>query len=227
MFAEKRYIEFAIVLAVNSNNPTILNPDFLKYNKIVDESFVLSQPPICTEPFAQLPYKNGITITSQLDKVIFSARMGVEDKQVFEDICDIAKKYATLIPHVEYTGVGINPMYLIKFDGAVKSEEFVLNNFLKIKKIDTKVFNAGLNLGFSLNEQTVCNVKIKSGKGTASEKNQEVIVVNANFHHELRCDIDTKVTKVTKMTKIIESYQSDIDFFEKNVIELYFEEGKL
>lgn len=100
------YSGFAIVLAANSNNPTILNPDFLKYNKIIDEAFELRQAPICTEPFSQVAYKNGLVVTSQLDKVIFSTS-AVEHGVKFEDLALIVKNYVTLIPHVEYTGIGL------------------------------------------------------------------------------------------------------------------------
>jgi len=109
MADEKKYVEFAIVLAAKSNNPTILNPDFLQYNKIIDRTLELRQPPICTEPFAQVSYQNGITITSQLDKVIFAVRKTAESVRDFDELFEIAKKYVNLIPHVEYTGIGINP----------------------------------------------------------------------------------------------------------------------
>lgn len=220
MSVEKKYVEFAIVLAANSNNPTILNPDFLRYNKIINDSWELKQPPICTEPFAQVSYKNGVSITSQLDKVIFVVSDIVKNGEQFDDICDIAKKYINLIVHVDYTGIGINPTYVIKFDDDVKSEEFILNNFLKIEKVDANLFSAGLNLGFSLKDDTVCNLDIKSGKKVVDrEKKHDVIVVKANFHHELVRDISAKIKK---MNEILELYRSDIDFFENNVISRYF-----
>ena len=66
-------IELSIVLAAkaDSNNPAILNPDFLRYNRIVDEDHEVQGSPITTPVFSQVAFKNGVKVTSAPDRVIF------------------------------------------------------------------------------------------------------------------------------------------------------------
>lgn len=219
MSLDIKYVEFSIVLAANSNNPTILNPDFLKYNKIVDETFELKHAPICTEPFAQLSYKNGLTVTSQLDKIIFSTRV-LEKSVKFGEIADIVRKYVCVIPHVEYTGLGINPSSVLD-TGDNSSEDYIINNFFKIEKDDAHIFNTGLNFSLLTEEDATCNIKIKSGKMPNRDEQRNVIIVNANFHHELAYDMADKIEKIIETINL---YRSDIHFFENNVIQKYFKE---
>lgn len=218
MLRDIKYVEFAVVLAANSNNPTIINPDFLKFNKIVDETFELKVPPICTEPFAQLSYKNGFAVTSQLDKIIFSTRVS-EQSVKFEEIADMVKKYVKLIPHVEYTGLGINPTAVLEMDEDESSEDYILNNFFKIEKSDTHIFNTGLYFSLTTEAKATCNLKIKSGKMPQRGKQRQAIVVNANFHHDLIYDMAKKIENITEA---IDLYKSDIHFFEHNVMKKYF-----
>ena len=57
-------IELSVVLVADSNNPSILNPDFLHYNKIVDKGHGVLDSPISTPGFSQVAYENGVTVTS-------------------------------------------------------------------------------------------------------------------------------------------------------------------
>lgn len=101
-------IEFSVVLAATSNNPSILNPDFLFHNEIVDASCEVKDPRISTPAFSQVVFQNGLTVKADPDRVIFEQRgtkLGVE-----EIVCpDIANRYLKKVPHVPYRAVGINP----------------------------------------------------------------------------------------------------------------------
>lgn len=219
MFSEERYTLFSIVLAANSNNPTILNPDFLKYNDVVDGSWELKQAPICTPPFSQVIYTNDVSITSQLDKIVFSANIKEKNHEKFDEIYRIARKYFNLIPHVDYTGIGINPQYIFKFVTDEKPEKFILKNFINIGVLDKELIGIGFTLKFPINKNAICNLNIDSGKLGPEDKLQDVIIVKANFHHPLKADISTKISE---MNDIVDSYKADIDYFEKEIINKYF-----
>ena len=100
--------EFSVVLAATSNNPSILNPDFLFHNGIVDASCEVKDPRISTPAFSQVVFQNGLTVKADPDRVIFEqrgTRLGIE-----EIVCpDIAIRYLEKVPHVPYRAVGINP----------------------------------------------------------------------------------------------------------------------
>ena len=108
--------EFSVVLLATSNNPSILNTDFLQYNDIVDASRQVLEPRISTPAFSQVRFKDGLTVTADPDRVIF-AQTG--DRLATEDIVcpEIAKRYVKTVPHVTYRAVGINPKGFRRSEG--------------------------------------------------------------------------------------------------------------
>ena len=209
MQTNNSYSEFSIVFAANANNPTILNPDFLKYNNIVPNDWELKQPPIITEPFAQVIFKSGISITSQLDKVVFSHKNIDNIDNASKAIKDIAGKYLSIIPHVNYSAIGINPQKLIKFESpdSVIKEKF----FSYIFQNNEKQIN--IRFAIDLPGNVICNFNIFS-----ESNNNAGIIVSANFHHALGNDIEKRIRE---MESIIVKYNNDIDRFNK-MIENYF-----
>lgn len=101
-------IEFSVVLVATSNNPSILNPDFLRYNGIVDANRQVQEPCISTHAYSQVTFKGGLAVKADPDRVIFEQR---GDKLAIEDIVcpEMAKRYLEKVPHVPYRAVGINP----------------------------------------------------------------------------------------------------------------------
>jgi hypothetical protein len=222
MFTGERYIQFSIVLAANANNPTILNPDFLKYNEIVDRSWDLLNPPICTQPISQIVFNNNVSIVSQLDKVVFSLNLENDESKKFEVIQGISKKYIETIPHVEYIGIGINPRYVIELSSDDTANNFLLNNFIHLNSFSPELLGLGFVIKFSLNEHTTCNLNIDTGKTGGPDKIREAIVVKANFHHVIEPNV---TTRIDEMIKVIDSFGDDINYFEKKIIKTLFHKG--
>lgn len=101
-------VGFSVVLVANSNNPSILNPDFLRYNEIVDADLQVQGNPITTPAFSQVTFADGLTVKADPNRVIFEqagdplARGNV--------LCpEMANRYLQKVPHVPYSAVGINP----------------------------------------------------------------------------------------------------------------------
>ena len=103
-------VELAVVLAAGSHNPSILNPDFLRFNGIVAESFEVAHPPVSTPAFSQVVFKNGVAVTADPARVIFTAN--ALDDQLSEPP-KIAQRYLQQVPHAPYRAVGINPKFFV------------------------------------------------------------------------------------------------------------------
>ena len=101
-------VEFSVVLVANSNNPTIINPDFLLHNEIVNADLSLQGDPITTPLFSQVVFEGGIAVVATPDRVIFQQ---TGDPLALKDILcpKIAERYLKKVPHVPYSAVGINP----------------------------------------------------------------------------------------------------------------------
>lgn len=218
-----KHLEFSIVIAAESNNPTILNPDFLKRYNIVPNNWDLSKEPISTLPIAQVIFKNGINIISQIDKIVFMQSLESNDLTGIK-IPDIAKKYLKEVPLVKYTAIGINSkISVFETDNLDEINELVNNKFIsngpwlniEDKKVETK-----LKFKYELNDKTL-NLEIQvAEKKINGDKVIYLLLLGTNFHY------NTKLLNVDqfsiKSDKIIDNWEKDVDFFIENIIRKFF-----
>ena len=95
-----------IVVLAQFHNPSILNPDFLRINHIVDEKWAVAET-ITTTPFAQTRFTNGITLT--VDNERFNITQMINgDYPESSPIYDMATDYIKILEHVKYTAMGLN-----------------------------------------------------------------------------------------------------------------------
>lgn len=101
-------VELSVVLVATSNNPSIINPDFLTANGIVDKHRELQENPVTTPVFAQVVYKGGLTVRADPERVMFV--QSASEASLSNVIGPgTAEAYARAVPHVPYRAVGINP----------------------------------------------------------------------------------------------------------------------
>jgi len=190
-FMAMQLLHFSIVVLANDHNPTILNPDFLKMQKIIQEDWAweLATPPITTPPIATVKYKSGVSISVESNKLQV---LDAKSKDPTESkITKIVERYAKVLPHVHYTAVGINFSTLIEMENA---DTYLKDRFLKEDPWESPehpLKSTGLKLVYRLQKgqllfsldsakvERLTNGKTKQSKG---------IVVNANFHRDLDLD---------------------------------------
>lgn len=119
--------ELGIVVVASTNNPTILNVDFLRHNGIVDCEYVVRDPLISTPAFSQVLFENGLSITSTPSNLTFKwdAVNGILEQSECERLVNVASLYLQQLPHVPYRAIGINPRCLRR-----ESDENLINSFL-------------------------------------------------------------------------------------------------
>ena len=98
----------SVVAVADSNNPSILNPDFLRDFVLPDESWALQDNPICTPVHARVSYSNGISVQSDPKRVVFEQNGEALDSAGVA-VAEMARRYVHAVPHVKYTAIGLNP----------------------------------------------------------------------------------------------------------------------
>ena len=205
---EVTLFEFSVVIAANFNNPAILNPDFLRYNKIVDNQYEENDSPITTPAFSQVKFNNGISVTSTPDQVVFQQS---GDELNPNEICSpsIAMRYLKCVPHVSYSAVGINPKgYSIN-----QSEKHVLNmlreggSWINFKDINPAVT---LKTAYDFGNRKIA-LEISRSHQLTTSKNKAGTVFQANFHHESKGQ--NVVSRIKHINSILKSWKSDLDEF--------------
>ena len=101
--------ELSVVLVSDGIEPSMINPDFLRNNHIVDPGLQLQieHPPISTPVFSQAVFEGGLVVTAQPDRFVFTQR----GEALTEDVAipDIARRFLERVPHPAYKAIGINP----------------------------------------------------------------------------------------------------------------------
>lgn len=205
--------EIAVVIVAKSNNPSILNPDFLKHNNIVPKSWELSESPLATEPISQVKFKSNISIAAQFEKLIFTE--AVRDKTVKKYLVpNIAKKYVQVLPHVDYTAVGINIKGHVIADTPAEAENYAIDalfaegawkNFFKAQPTALPKLTYGLPDGqLSI---TVENALLKSEDGTKVP----VVTFGSNMHREIEGSNTNE--KIKFISTVLDGYSKDVETY--------------
>ena len=101
-------IELSVVLVADGIAPSIINPDFLLHNGIVDPGLQLQvdQPPISTPVFSQVAFEGGLAVAAQPGHFVFVQR----GEALTEDAAspDIARRFLEKVPYPPYKAIGIN-----------------------------------------------------------------------------------------------------------------------
>lgn len=209
---------FSIVVLAQAHNPTILNPDFLKNNGIVDSSFTPNNI-ICTPPVAQVSYVEGISIMAEFEKLQF---IDTEPKRIpFESpIPEIAAKYINVLPHVRYKAAGLNFIghYLCKDKEFALS--FLHHKFLKDGSWNTygdEMPSLSLKFTYSL-KKLKCTFSMETAELLRpNEPSLPIIAINANYH------IDS--SSIEENISFINNWQTQFDHFSKVISDTFPEEG--
>ncbi len=100
-------VELSVVLVANQNDPSILNPDFLRYNGIVDKALNLKEPSISTSVFSQVMFEGDIAVRAEPHRFVFEQK----GEPLAEDACvapELARRFVQTVTHTSYSAVGIN-----------------------------------------------------------------------------------------------------------------------
>jgi hypothetical protein len=181
-------LEFSIVVVGQDCNPTLLNPDFLKYRGIVPEEWgwEIAGAPITTPPFAVVAYDSGITIKVETNRFQVSDQSSGDDVGQSKAI-EIAVNYIQVLPHVRYTGVGINFRSLVEME---KPDDYLVEYFLKTGPLSREQNPLlGVSLKFVYpHDDARLSLSLAGGvvihqQGDTTEKRQGVLA-SGNYHRD-------------------------------------------
>ncbi|KYC35713.1 hypothetical protein WA1_07865 [Scytonema hofmannii PCC 7110] len=203
--------DFSIVVVGDKQNPSILNPDFLKYKQIVPSDWELAMPFICTPALSQVVFKNGVNVVVQSDRVTFW-EVSDSDNPVFQ-IPEIFCKYIDIVPAVDYRAVGININADLLVENQENNQDTVLSKLIsegKWKNFQGKSPNTVVQFTYQL-DNTNLVIAIQEAIIQKNSKNEigNVLNFSANFHRELING--TYPERISYVKNIIQLYKRDLD----------------
>jgi hypothetical protein len=174
--------EIALVLAVPTQSPTLINEEFLTYSEIIPSEWELAAEPIYNDRVAQLTYQSGLTITAQADRIFFASEYHAD---VPNQIGGIVAKYVSTLKMAEYQGIGINFKCHTSYSDESSARRFINSHLLSPGEWQTfgiEPLQAGLNLKYTLADKRALQLNINEARLQSPEREPEpVIVFGANF----------------------------------------------
>ena len=107
-----------ILLRPANVEPSSVNPDFLRFNRISEADWVV-EPPVILEPgLSRVRYDNGVVVTATRDQVTFAQTKRPLQSQ--DIVCPpMAIRFLSIMPRrAEYRTVGIDPVGRIRLPEA-------------------------------------------------------------------------------------------------------------
>ena len=205
-----KLIELSVVFVANSNNPSIINPDFLRYNKIVDDSYEIQDSPISTPAFSQVAFKNGIEVASTPDRVIFRQSGSLDKETVVSP--EVAKRYLECIPHVHYRAIGINPK---GFQSATGEEPPPVSEMLRNNGAWTSFEDVTPEVQLkAIYHYSQRNISLDIARADVTENGKKTsgTLYQANIHRELT-ETDSE-SRNKHLASLLDAWDSDLkDFY--------------
>ena len=198
-------VEFSVVVVAQSNNPTILNPDFLRHNGIVSSKRALSgeRPPFTTPLFSQVSFDEDLTVQADPERVTFAQTAhGLAPKDI--DCPAVAKGYLKTVPHVPYTALGLNPRAVIS------SPPFARLSEMLHTEGDWMAF-ADIAPRFELKAKY--QMTDKRLTLTLQEAPNDTLVCHANFHRDVDIEETNQQMRVNSVLSMLDCWQDDLEQF--------------
>lgn len=204
----------SVVLVADSNNPTILNPDFLTSNGILAEDLQLREPPITTPVFSQVIYQGGISIKAEPNRVIFEQAAAVNSLETPTIVSpQMAERYLENVPHVPYSAVGINPTGFRYFaDGKKEKPSYGLRDggaWMSFRDVMPEI---QLKAIYQYDKRKI-NLDIAEAKTQDTHSTETSgLAFSANIHRDI--EQAHQKERINELKSIINSWEDDLaDFF--------------
>ena len=208
--------EFGIIIAAKNHKPTILNPDFLKYSGIVPTEWELARQPIYSQNISQVAFTNGVAIVAEPTRIMFIE--AIENKAVKEiSVPNIAKKYISALPNVEYEAVGINPRGYVAFEKEQDAARLFLTETLLSRgawqEVGTAPVRATLNLAYTMSRGPLYLSINEAALRNPDETTTPIVLFSGSFSYEVNSESSSE--RQNSLYQNIESWQLDLESYQE------------
>jgi hypothetical protein len=194
MSKELKISQLAFVILARNNNPSLLNPDFLKNNGIVSKDWEVENT-LTTEQISQTVFKNNFNIQMRPDRVIFEQSIDEDFNSDKFQLCEISSRFLETLPHVNYTALGINPTGHVIFE--TEDELYVFISERLLRSGDWKTFRGvkpevAFSFSYPFNEKniqlSISNVIVSNNE--TNEKNLGILFAG-NIHYDFTSELSS------------------------------------
>ena len=207
--------ELSVVVVAEQNNPSILNPDFLRHNNIVAEDLAVQEAAtISTSVYSRVAFINNISVTAEPNRVTFARSGQLLTNKDASEIPDIAVRFLKALPHVPYYGVGINPRGFVplasSYPDGIAAALRGSGNWLPHQDVRPEVT---LTTFYRYVGRMIHITTSDSGPGSADPSKPRSLLFQANFHYDITESLQQG--RLDKMASILSDWESVLDEFQE------------
>ena len=194
----------SVVLVARHHNPSIINPDFLKQNGIINEAWEPASAPIATAPMAQINFKN-VQWLVDIDRCLIQENVDGEFQESYS-IHECAKKYASVLRYIPYIAIGLNWQLSVAMSDA---PNWFRQQFLKPGEWHNKLQPAIFSFRLHVDKRTICTLSMNIAEAA--------ILIDYNFH----VDLGNSSDKVNTISDIVDNWKNYQTFTQKTIKEYF------
>lgn len=214
----KEIQELSIAITAAKLNPTMLSEDFLKASGIIPSDWELNQQPVLNPNYAQVSFKNGVSIVTQPRTITFLEVMSNKEPYTIK-ISEIAEKYIEKLPLAEYQGLSVSPKSVVPLSGGVDAAQKYITETLLAPgpwlEFGEAPVQAGLNLLYQL-EKCQFSLSINQARLQLADKQAiPALLFAGSFNYNITSDNNQE--RMQKLVEGIKQWQSDLESFREIV----------
>lgn len=197
---------FSVVVVAAANNPTMLNPDFLRHNGIVGTRWRLSEshPPLTTPLLSEVTFEGGLVVRADQNRVTFEQRGSTLS---LEDVAcvDMAKGYLKTAPQVPYIAFGVNPRAMVRNSPFSRLSDMLRSNGSEMT-FDSIVPQFELKAIYEMKDKRL-TLELQEGQ----DDHGPFRLCHANIHRDIA--ETNQQMRVNSMLSSLDSWRNDLNEF--------------
>ena len=214
------HTRIGVLLRPANVEPSSINPDFLRYNQITDEDWMV-EPPVTLEPgLSRIRYDNGVVVTATRDQVTFTQTK--RPLKLEEIVCpSIALRFLSLMPRrAEYRIVSFDLTARIQLPKPTSDESpSLLAGIGQRFPFDDAFPRVQARLSYDFDERSITlyvGERERQDEGTSSE-----LHFSAHTHRDVPSTV--REEQLQYVRSILEAWEQDLADFDRLVTGFYLE----
>lgn len=215
--------DLVISITAKNLNPTVVNPDLLKYTGVVPTEWELAREPIYTKRAVQVAFNNGVNIIAEPSGVMFAEPLVNKSVESIL-VSSIAQKYAQTLPNMEFNAVGINLRGYISFDGSQElAGRYISEKLLAPGAWQEEGMRASLNLVYNYERAPLYLNITEAVLQENDETTTPIVMFSGRFNYKLIGE-DAK-EKLSRLRQALENLQDDLKLYSELINNKFLEQA--
>ena len=216
-----------IYLSNPSTNPSLVNPDFLRHNEIVDPSWTVTRPVIIEHGNSRVRYSNGLSFSANADHVVIAQRAPIDSENnsfvalELDDIVCIraATNYLeNVAPESLYDFITIDPAGMLDIE-LKETTDFVspLQALAARIPFEGQIPDVQARAQYSFNAKTV-TIYMSESNPRFDEKLLRIMVSGEIIYDIDEGDVNTQTNTIKDH---LDAWEQDVQLFRELVYRFY------